>query len=155
SLPIPLSKSRLQPHERITFYDQKHATGSDIKQAPIGIALASINQHTTLRDLLQAVWRMRGLDKSQSVEFVVDAEVEKMIFLVLEQLTGKKITTLTLADVLLFVTYNQAKLQGDNNYRSLKHKMKAILQAEAFKALLDPTVQAGPLKQLIKDVEAL
>ena len=155
-VPIPLEHSSLTKEERYTLYDQKHTTGSDIKQAFTAVGLVTISQHTTLRNLLQSVRRMRGLDLGQKIEFVIDQEVRELILTTLETVMGKKVEgELTLAEILLFVAYNQAILKGDNNHRALKQKMKAILQKEVFKVLLDLSVEVKDIPRFFKDVEKL
>lgn len=152
--PIPLEQSTLSKEERITLYDQKHTTGSDIKQAFSAVALVTIGPHTTLRGLLQSARRMRGLDAGQKVEFLVDEEVKEIIASTLEKITGKKWDgELTLAEILLFVTYNQAILKGDDNFRSFKQKMKVILTKEIFQLLLDPATDYDEIKEIFLAVE--
>lgn len=149
--PIPIAQSTVPKAERLVFYDQKHTTGADISNIPTAVGLLTISQHTTLRDLKQAVWRLRGLDKSQRIEFVVDSEVKSMIYETLKKLTGKDPGgDLKMEHILLFATFNQAALQGDNNYRSLKQKMLALLQNQIFTILTDPTVDAADAVKLFQ-----
>jgi len=48
--PVPLRQCGLPPHRRFTFYDQIHATGTDIKQAVAAVAAVTVNKDMTLRD---------------------------------------------------------------------------------------------------------
>ena len=153
--PIPLSASKLQPDELYTLYDQKHTTGSDIKQASNALAIVTIGKRTLLRDLLQSVWRLRGLDKSQQVKFTIDQEVEELVISRLGELGIKVTKPVQLEHLLLFVSYNQALLQGDNNFRALKHKTWEVVQQEVFKSFLDPSVDGEQLAALFQTVSHL
>ena len=50
SAPVPLHQCGLSVHKRFTFYDQVHATGTDIKQAPGAVAVVTLSKDMTLRD---------------------------------------------------------------------------------------------------------
>jgi len=154
-LPILLSTSKLQPSEYFTFYDQKHTTGADIKQVSQALAIVTIGRHTLLRDLLQSVWRLRGLDKSQHVQFTVDEEVKALVFNTLKELGVPFSEPLKLEHLLLFVSYNQAQLQGDNNFRALKHKTREVLQQVMFEAFLDPKYDGNQIADLFNNLDDL
>lgn len=153
--PIHFSESKLKPEERFTFYDQKHTTGSSIKQKPTAMAIVTIGKNTILRDLLQSVWRLRGLAKSQKVQFTVDEEVKELIFNALKVMGVPFEEPLQLEHLMLFTAYNQAMLQGDNNFRAFKHKTLEVLQQEIFKSFLDPSAEGDQLAELFKSVESL
>lgn len=153
--PILFSACSLDPSELFTFYDQKHTTGSNIKQKPDAQAIVTIGRHTILRDLLQSVWRFRGLDKSQKVQFTIDEEVQEVIINTLKNIGISIDGPILLEHIILFVAYNQAVLQGDNNYRALKHKTMAVVQEEMFKSFLDPSMDAEQVAELFKSAESL
>ena len=153
--PIPLSNSKLQPHERFTFYDQKHTTGADIKQKPNAMSIVTIGKNTLLRDLLQSVWRLRGLDKSQKVQFTIDEEVRDLIANELKEIGVSVKLPIKLEYLLLFTAYNQAKLQGDNNFRSFKHKTWEVMQQEVFKTFLDSSLDSDQMATLFNLVSSL
>ena len=148
--PIALTNSKLSPAEYFTFYDQQHTTGADIKQISEAMGIVTIGRHTILRDLLQSVWRLRGLEKSQHVQFTIDQEVKEIIISAMKELGVMVTEPLQLEHLLLFTSYNQALLQGDNNYRSFKHKTSEILQQEAFKAFLNPSLKGEELAKIIR-----
>ena len=60
-----------ESNEYFTYYDQAHTTGTDIKQAPGTIGIVTVSEKSMLRDVLQAVMRLRDLKDSHSVEFAV------------------------------------------------------------------------------------
>lgn len=148
---IPLSVSQIPKDKRFSFYDQKHATGADIPQSSTAVALVTISKQNILRDLLQAVWRLRGLDKSQRVEFVVDEEAKQSMIALLKVWTDVEDSEgLTLENLFLYTVFNQAFQQGDNNYRALKHKIAAIFQSEGFGNALDLPVDTDDFIRLMQ-----
>ena len=153
--PIPFTAIKLQPHERFTFYDQLHTTGSDIRQALAAIAIVTIGRHTLLRDILQSVWRLRGLDKSQKVQFAMDQEVKELIISMLKEIGISASDPLQIEHLLIFASYNQAMLQGDNNFRALMHKTREVVQQEVFKAFLDPNMDGNQIAEFFKSVSHL
>ena len=74
-----------QEELRGTFLDQAHTTGADVTQKPLAVGLVSIGAGMLLRDLLQSVWRMRGLDKAQRIEFIISKDVEILMQQVLKK----------------------------------------------------------------------
>lgn len=151
---VPLAQTTIPKTEWILVYDQKHTVGADIPNLPTAVALLTISQHTTLRELMQAMWRMRGVDKSQRIELAIDTDVKKMIFETLRKFTGKEHPDeLKLEHILLFVTYNQAALQGDSNYRALKQKMLSLLQEQVYLALIDPLADHEATLKLFQETQ--
>ncbi len=143
--------SESNPSTRISIYDQKHTTGADIKQSEDAIAFVSIGRHTLLRDLLQAVWRMRGLGRSQSVIFFMTEEDRKL----LTEFLGKEASYKpTLQDILLFAAYHQMQKKGEDNYLNMKQKIKAVFENALFELLLDETLPFEEIEQFASEVEA-
>jgi len=130
---IPFSHSKLPEQERLTFLDQSHTTGADIPQHEHAIGLVTIGRNMLLRDLLQSVWRLRGLEKDQKITFVIDKQVEAIIQLKLHLNTYKPIT---FADILKFVVQNQSKQQGDDNYKAFLQQLWSLPQNVLLKILL-------------------
>ncbi|MBS0654678.1 MAG: DUF3638 domain-containing protein, partial [Verrucomicrobia bacterium] len=82
---VPLSQSKLQPGERITIIPSKHETGTDIKQPPNAKAIVSIRKGMTLRDILQAFFRMRQILNAQTGDFLITKEVQDHVATLLLQ----------------------------------------------------------------------
>lgn len=153
--PKLLIYSNLLPEDIFYFLDEIHSRGSDTKTSPTTVAIVTIGKHTLLNEGLQGVWRLRGLDKSQQVKFVIDEEVKSVLTEELKELgifVGREVR---LEHLILFTLHRQALQQGDNNYRAFKRKIRAVLQAEIFKSFLDPALDNDALKQLFKDTEEL
>lgn len=133
SAQLPLNQSNKAASERLTFLDQSHTTGADISQKRNAISLVTIGRNMLLRDLLQSVWRLRGLDKSQRVRFLVSEEVANIIRQTLKLRENHPIQF----DVILnFVIANQAAQQGRDNYKALNQQLANLPQQLLIKVLL-------------------
>lgn len=134
--PIPLSNSRLKESERFTIFTKPFTTGANIRQERKASALVTIGRSLILRDLLQSVWRMRGIDREQRIQFVIANDVKKILKETLQKSQNEPVT---LEEIILFATINQARQAGDDNYLSTKQKMLEVVQNEIRTLLLDPT----------------
>ena len=65
------AKEKITPDEYFTYYDTPHTVGTDIVQSEEAHAILSIDKQTSLRDLLQAVMRMRQLSENQTIDYFV------------------------------------------------------------------------------------
>ena len=77
--PKPIKQCGAPLKRRFTLYDQRHTTGTDIKQAANAKALATLAKGVTFRDHSQACWRMRGIGVGQCVDVLVTDEVVKLV----------------------------------------------------------------------------
>ncbi|MBA3602448.1 MAG: DUF3638 domain-containing protein [Parachlamydiaceae bacterium] len=123
TLPSLLSVSKLNPKELFTYYNI--TVGADIAQHATAKALTTISKTMTLRDLLQAVWRMRGLDAGQRTDFAVP---EGLI----------DIEEISPTAVFRLCTTNQAVRQRDDNLKSLKQQMGFIIDRCISNVFLSP-----------------
>lgn len=130
---MPLDHSKKAAEERLTFLDQSHTTGADVVQKLDAISLVTIGRNMLLRDLLQAAWRLRGLDKSQKVRFLVTDEVAGIIR---QKLQLNEDTPIQLEAILKFVIANQGKQQGLDNYKGLKEEFANLTQQIMLSALM-------------------
>ena len=120
----PLSGSTFKEEQRLTFYDQSHTTGADVKQKGAAVGLVTIGRGMLLRDLLQSVWRLRGLEKGQTVQFVIDEEVASII----KAQLGIDAEEIGFKEILQFVIQNQAKQQGDDNFKAFNQELENLSQ---------------------------
>ena len=118
--PIPIASCGLLKEEIIAYWDQKHTIGSDIQLAPDMEAAVSVSIHTLMSGLLQAVWRLRGIERGQRVFFVLSEKDRKMIAERLERMTGRRISEITLKDLLFYVKANEATRQAKDASRALR-----------------------------------
>lgn len=148
----PLAQSTTKEENRLTVLDQSHTTGADVKQKPNAIGLVTIGPQMTLRDLLQSVWRLRGLDKEQRVYFVLNQEVKSILC----QTLGKEETNyqITLQDVFEFTIRNQTEQVGKDNFKAGKQELESLSQIELFKALLK-SEDATQRKALVQELQSL
>lgn len=72
-----LSKLDCESSQYFSYYDQAHTTGTDIKQAPNTIGIVTVSEKVMLRDLLQAVMRLRDLKDSHHIEFTAMQSLTK------------------------------------------------------------------------------
>ena len=77
--PKPIYQCGTPLKRRFTLYDQRHTTGTDIKQAPNARALATLGKGITFRDHSQACWRMRQIAKGQCIDVLLVDEVVKLV----------------------------------------------------------------------------
>lgn len=77
--PKPIKQCGTPLKRRFTLYDQRHTTGTDIKQAPNARALATLGKGITFRDHSQACWRMRQIAKGQCIDVLLVDEVVKLV----------------------------------------------------------------------------
>lgn len=131
---LPFAQTTKSEGDRITFLDQSHTIGADVKQKRDAVGLVTISRNMLLRDLLQSVWRLRELDKSQSVRFVTNHEVEGIIR---QRLQLKENQKIGFYEILRFAIVNQAEQQGQDNYKALKQELALLPQQILLMALLD------------------
>ena len=73
-------KLNCKPDDRLTYYDQSHTIGTDLKQAPNSRGIVLVNEKTHLQSFLQGCMRMRGLEEQQSVEIIVPTALQETSF---------------------------------------------------------------------------
>lgn len=133
--------------EQITLYDQAHTVGADITQDKQAKAIVTIGENTFIRDLFQAVWRLRQVNKQQTVEFAVSDKIKAMI------LDGNS-RDLTVQDILKFCLSNQVAREGDDNFKSEKdkitgHTKRALLPTVV--SLIEKGVSDAMIKEMAQE----
>lgn len=151
NLEMPLSETHTKPKDRLTFLDQSHTTGSDVPQKMDAISLVTIGRNMLLRDLLQSVWRLRGLAQAQRVRFLISEEVSDVIRQKLKLNPGQNIQ---LPEILQFVIMNQATQQGKDNYKALKQEFQNILQKTLLTVLLHEKLTPEAKKQAFQVLQS-
>jgi hypothetical protein len=128
------------------FWDMQHTTGSDLKVHPKAQAILTLSKFSTTRDLLQAAWRLRELDRAQSVILIITRDDLKIISKVLTDVYGKsyaldiEANEISLKDVLLYLETNQTMKVAEVVYRSVKASQKAIVVDSVFDTLVTSEV---------------
>lgn len=147
---ILLAESKTSVDQRCAFLDQSHTIGSDVAYKRDAVGVVTISRMMLLRDLLQSVWRLRGLDQSQRVKFVISKEVQGIICQVLEKQKGSAIV---LGDLLRFTLLNQTKQQGVDNFKALRQEMYSHIQQLLFKVLLNSKYSEAQRKETVEALE--
>ncbi len=133
--------------ERLALFDQVHTVGVDFKFAPKAVAAVTIGTNTSIRDLFQAVWRLRQLDLEQNIEFVITKEMRHLIM-------GDDPNNPTVKDILLYCLKQEALREADDNYRGEVTRITGLAPRAMFDLLVEAgiTVQAANLEnsQLMK-----
>lgn len=128
---IRFEESTVAPDERFTYYDQRHTTGADILQAPQAHALLSIGKDLLLRDFAQGVWRMRGLDKEQSVSFVIPPSAMESI----KKVCGKEVDNMT--QLFEFLAENQFTMLDEHCLVAATQKADQTLKKKVLDSVLE------------------
>ncbi|MDB2592585.1 DUF3638 domain-containing protein [Gammaproteobacteria bacterium] len=86
---------KVGPEQRLTYYDQSHTTGIDIKQAPSARALALMDMQCMLSECLQAFCRMRGyVSGEQTITLKVQGAEPMTSDLLISRLRENQLTRL-------------------------------------------------------------
>lgn len=150
---VAFRESSLSPEERFTYYDQRHTIGADIKQPVMGKATVSIGKESMISDLLQAVWRMRGLAHGQSVKLCLTKETASLLKDILELPVDEE---MTLPQIIQFVALNEAEQLEAHNIASVKQKIKHSLKQAVIDALIKKLVDGeSSLKEIDEELPDL
>ncbi len=137
---------RLKKEQLIAFWDQAHTTGSDLSLASDMSAIVTVGRHAILRDVLQAVWRLRLLGRGQTVRLAVPKAD-----LTLMTISDK----LQLPQVIKYVWENQQTRAKDHNLRAAKQEMHTEFLMAAFDGLIDEHMPMEAVNELFKNVQSL
>lgn len=99
-----------------TLYDNARCVGADVKQGKKAVAAVTIGENTFIRDLFQAVWRLRQLGREQRFELAVSEKIK-------EKILGGEQRDLTIVDILKFCLSNEAKREAEDNFRAERGKI--------------------------------
>lgn len=119
----------------ITLYDQAHTVGADIKQWKKAVATVTIGENTFIRDLFQAVRRLRELDKEQTFTLAVSNQIK-------DKILGGQQRDLTINDILIFCQMNEIKRESEDNFRSEKNKISNAAKKAALNIAIE-LIQMG------------
>ena len=132
----PFTQGLLKEGEYLTFLDQINTTGADVKQKITAVSAVTIKKGMLLRDLLQAVWRMRGLEKGQKIRWIISKEVADIIR---SELKLNKMDNIGLVEILDYAIQNQSNQLENNNYVSCLQQFHAVKQQLLIDELLGDT----------------
>lgn len=141
----PFKDSNLQEGEFITFLDQANTTGADVKKKHNAKGLVTIKAGMTKRDLLQAVWRLRGLAKGQTIEWGVD---KKTAGLIRASLKLSENTPLQFCHILSYAIKNESEQLGKDDFESFMQQINNVKQQILLDTLLSDATVAEKRKIL-------
>ncbi len=143
--PVAFEQSHLQPHERISYYDQTHTVGADIKQPIRAVGVVTLS-NSSLEQLVQAGGRMRGLKTAQQRLTIVLTRAAK------QQICGPR--PISMRDIIAFAEKNEAADQGMNNYLAARAMIYDITRRTVLDQILfvNNTERAHNLFTTFRDV---
>lgn len=141
-----LSQSSVSEMDRITFLDQDHTIGADVRYRRDAVGFVTIGRKKLHSKLSQSAWRLRGLDKLQRVVFGVSRDVEAII----KQETAS--SNVRFDQIAEFSISNQCQQQSRDNVQSFLAQLWDIPQQILLKVLRNPTL---PPEQYHKGFKAL
>lgn len=147
---VPLSESDLSPNQRRTYYDHSHTIGANVTQKMESIALVTIPKKLLLRDMLQFVWRMRGLDQLQRIKFVVSREVAELIRMALSLPSN---TPIRFVHILAYAIKNQAEQQGMDNHKAFVGQLWNVPQQLLLRVLFSQILTEDQKKLAFDELE--
>ena len=109
------------PDKRLTYYDQAHTIGADIKQQTDAHACVLIDNQTKIDDYLQGTMRMRGLHDKQTIDIVVPTSLQEQS---LQTLIDK-------------MRANQAQALIQDNYNATLAEMANTVRNEILHQVLE------------------
>lgn len=141
--PILASNLHIKPAECITYYDQRHGFGADVKQE--GDGLETLGPNHPLFKWLQEIFRIRGLKKEfrleaweglnfqqQNIQIVMLKALQNIIF-------GNDTLSYkapTLYEIIEYVIRNEAALAEDENFPSMISKIKHVPVKTVYKKIM-------------------
>ncbi len=134
---ILLKDSRIPKEKRITYFDDPHTFAADVPQPGGSRGVVSIGENTTLEQLSQAIWRMRGLKRAkQRLQFVMTEAVKARI---------ASDRSVTIEDIIRFCAKNEGLSLAELNYLSDRYKMQDVVR----RAVLDKIETASSEKEAL------
>jgi hypothetical protein len=144
----PYQEGMLKEGTYLTFLGQENTTGADVKQKPLAQSFVTIKRGVLLRDILQSVWRLRGLDKGQKVHWVLSSTVEQLIR---SDLKLPAAQIITLEDILRYAIQNQAEQLARHHAIACTQQFQGVKQ----KLLLEVLLSSSPISVKQKAIQLL
>lgn len=157
----PYSQDKIDRNKTGAFWDMQHTTGSDLKIHPEAQAILTLSKFSVMRDLLQSVWRLRDLERGQSVVFLIPRDDLKVISHFLVKHFGSQFgirenaEEVELGKILLYLAAHEASKVGEMNCRSVKSAQRAMIIQSIFEALIDSNLLKENRKNLLKSFDQI
>lgn len=157
--PVAAKDSKIPIRERVTFYDQSHAFGTDIVHENTATALLTVGKSMIMRDFLQAAGRMRQLARGQKIELLV---LEEDAAAIRERLGLPEKTPLTFSEIVQFLIANEVDRQLEDNEIATRDKLHEVVREQVFQSVFDAEnvedllkVEPGLLEKVFFDATRL
>lgn len=121
---IPFTGIEIDSEKRFTIYDQGRCTGTNISQARRAHAIVTVHKEQSWRDVAQAIWRMRGIEKGQSITLCISKEVANMVKAISVKSASESIT---ITDFIGYLGQKHVELQSKNALKTVKQKIQRIV----------------------------
>ncbi len=155
----PILYSRELPSESlVAIWDVAHTTGSDIPVGQFTKAKMIVDKHITLSKLQQGAWRMRGLAKGQTVDFMVPEKDREVMKKMLQEHLGEVIDAdadLTLPQLFRYALLKQALEESENTYQAVRERMKMALVERITNIAWNKSTSASDAFEIYKQTRAL
>lgn len=76
---LKMAQCGIKSEQRFAFYDQVHTTGMDIQHTLNARAVLTLSKDMVFRDYAQGAYRMRGINKGQTIHLMIIPEVCDLI----------------------------------------------------------------------------
>ncbi len=165
--PILAEHLSFDPSECLTYYDQRHGFGADIKQTGDGLEL--MGPHHPLYRWLQEVFRIRGLKKQQRlyrieqqlldipqqhIHFCLTKDVQKMIMGMSQE--EQDVPVPKLADLIDYAIRQEAAIAESENYDAMRRKILMVVKKAIYKKIMErPSEKFSEWTAMWKEFEHL
>lgn len=112
----------------------------------------SIGKSLSLRDLLQAVWRLRELDRSQKVRFIVDEDARKHIQ---KELGLSEETVIGLKEILKYVKRNESRDLVGHLLTATSQRLRHVAKEAVNTALINPNGKFDTIRSSAEEITPL
>lgn len=146
SASVKYDPDRCPKETSFTFYDQVHATGTDIAQADDAELLVTVSDTTLYADVIQAAFRARKLQFGQRCRFLVPFALTSAL-----KTFGVEADAITAEEVLRYAKHRQAGMLQQENYKAVLEKMKECFVAKCQEWIDEDPDDAKLLYEILRD----
>lgn len=114
----------------VTLYDQAHTVGADIRQGKKATAVVTIGENTFIRDLFQAVWRLRQLHLEQSVVLALSSKIKARILEGQDREFTQEEMRKFCDEIHKFCLMNETRREAEDNFKAEKEKIQGCAKRQ-------------------------
>lgn len=143
---VKYDPDRCPKETSVTFYDQVHATGTDIAQADDAELFVTVSDTTLYADVIQAAFRARKLQFGQRCRFLVPFALTSAL-----KTFGLEPDAITAEEVLRHAKHMQAGMLQQENYKAVLEKLKECFVAKCQEWMDEDPDDAELLHEILRD----